>query len=536
MDSAEKKEVTTATGRVPDAGDPELLVIMEGIEKRFPGVHAISNGQFDLRAGEVHALLGENGAGKSTLMKVLAGVYTKDAGRILLKGKEVEIHSPRAAQQLGINIIHQELNLMPHLTVAQNIFIGREPRNRFGILDEKAINEQAMKLFETLRIKLDPRTKVADLTVAMQQMVEIAKALSMGFEVLIMDEPTAALTDTEILELFRIIRELRSKGVGIVYISHRLEEIKQISDRVTVMRDGHFIDTVNASEVTMDKIINLMVGRTIYEGAPELPENAATDIVMEVHHLNRGHSVRDVSFRLKRGEILGFAGLVGAGRTEVARAIFGADRPQSGTIQVHGKQVNIHSPRDAVRAGIGYLSEDRKRFGLALGMDVETNLVLATLQRFLRLLGWLDVSKTHETADHYVKALSIKTPGLQQKVRNLSGGNQQKVIIGKWLTANTDILIFDEPTRGIDVGAKSEIYRLLNDLAQQGKGIIMISSELPEVLRMSHRIVVMCEGRITGELPSEEATQEKIMALATQRVTVVAADAAGSGAQAQALS
>jgi ribose transport system ATP-binding protein len=535
MDNAEKREATTATG-AQNAGNPELLVIMEGIEKRFPGVHAISNGQFDLRAGEVHALLGENGAGKSTLMKVLAGVYMKDAGRILVKGKEVEIHSPRAAQQLGINIIHQELNLMPHLTVAQNIFIGREPRNRFGILDEKAINEPAAKLFEALRIKLDPRTKVADLTVAMQQMVEIAKALSMGFEVLIMDEPTAALTDTEILELFRIIRELRGKGVGIVYISHRLEEIKQISDRVTVMRDGHFIATVNASEVTMDRIINLMVGRTIYEGAPELPENAGTDIVMEVQNLNRGRSVRDVSFKLKRGEILGFAGLVGAGRTEVARAIFGADRPQSGSIKVHGKQVTIHSPRDAVHAGIGYLSEDRKRFGLALGMDVETNLVLATLQRFLRLLGWLDVSKTRETAEHYVKALSIKTPGLQQKVRNLSGGNQQKVIIGKWLTANTDILIFDEPTRGIDVGAKSEIYRLLNDLAQQGKGIIMISSELPEVLRMSHRIVVMCEGRITGELLSGEATQEKIMALATQRGTVVTSDAAGPGLQAQALS
>ncbi|MEO8285979.1 MAG: sugar ABC transporter ATP-binding protein [Chloroflexota bacterium] len=523
MDNAETKEVSTPSP------DHDILVIMEGIEKRFPGVHAISNGQFELRAGEVHALLGENGAGKSTLMKVLAGVYTKDEGKIIYKGKEVEIPSPRQAQQLGINIIHQELNLMPHLTVAQNIFIGREPRKRFGILDDQLINEKALEIFKTLHITLDPRTKVADLTVAMQQMVEIAKALSMGFDVLIMDEPTAALTDTEILELFRIIRDLRSKGIGIVYISHRLEEIKQISDRVTVMRDGHFIDTVNANEVTMDRIINLMVGRTIYEGAPELPETASLEVVLEVEHLNRGRSVRDVSFNLRRGEILGFAGLVGAGRTEVARAIFGADRPQSGSIKVHGKPVHIHSPKDAVRAGIGYLSEDRKRFGLALGMDVETNVVLASLQKFLKLIGWVDVSETRQTADHYVKALSIKTPSLQQKVKNLSGGNQQKVIIGKWLTANTDILIFDEPTRGIDVGAKSEVYRLLNDLALQGKGIIMISSELPEVMRMSHRIVVMCEGRITGELLSGEATQEKIMALATQRGDITATGPASPG-------
>lgn len=521
---------TTSTAKTPDptTNPKDVLVLMEGIEKRFPGVHAISQGYFELLPGEVHALLGENGAGKSTLMKVLAGVYTKDGGKIFYKGKEVEIPSPRAAQQLGISIIHQELNLMPHLTVAQNIYIGREPRKGLPfILDEKEINEKALKVFETLHIKLDPRTKVADLTVAMQQMVEIAKALSVGFEVLIMDEPTAALTDTEINELFRIIRQLRDQGVGIVYISHRLEEIKQISDRVTVMRDGHFIDTVNTADVTMDRIINMMVGRTIFEGTPELPEKANEEVVLEVQGLNRGRAVRDVSFKLRRGEILGFAGLVGAGRTEVARAIFGADRPTSGTILVHGKPVRIRSPQDAVKAGIGYLSEDRKRFGLALGMDVETNVVLATFQKFLRMLGWVDTPRTRETASHYVKALSIKTPGLQQMVKNLSGGNQQKVIIGKWLTANTDVLIFDEPTRGIDVGAKSEIYRLLNDLAQQGKGIIMISSELPEILRMSHRIVVMCEGRITGELPSWGATQEKIMALATQRGDITATDASG---------
>ncbi|MEO5953802.1 MAG: sugar ABC transporter ATP-binding protein [Chloroflexia bacterium] len=495
---------------------------MEEIEKRFPGVHAIAQGHFELRPGEVHALLGENGAGKSTLMKILAGVYTRDGGRILYKGKPVEIDGPRAAQQLGISIIHQELNLMPHLTLAQNIFIGREPRRGFGLLDEKTINEKAQTLFDSMHLKLDPRTKVSELTVAMQQMVEIAKALSIGFEVLIMDEPTAALTDSEINELFRIIRQLKERGVGIVYISHRLEEIKQISDRVTVMRDGHYIDTVKTSDVTMDRIINLMVGRTIFEGAPELPENPSMEVVLEVEHLNRGRQVRDVSFKLMRGEILGFAGLVGAGRTEVARAIFAADKPESGTIKIHGKTVNITSPQDAVKQGLCYLSEDRKRYGLALGMDVENNVILATFQKFLKVLGWVDITRTHQTANHFIQSLSIKTPSSQQKVKNLSGGNQQKVIIGKWLNANSDILIFDEPTRGIDVGAKSEIYRLLNELAQQGKGIIMISSELPEILRMSHRIVVMCEGRITGELLSGEATQEKIMTFATQRGAITA--------------
>ena len=522
MDEAHQPAATAA------AGTEELLVLMDGIEKRFPGVHAIAQGHFELRPGEVHALLGENGAGKSTLMKVLAGVYPKDAGRILYRGKEVDIPQPRVAQQLGISMIHQELNLMPHLSLAQNVFIGREPRQGWGLLvDDKETNRRTQQLFDSLHLKLDPRTRVSDLTVAMQQMVEIVKALSLGFEVLIMDEPTAALTDSEISELFRIINQLRDKGVGIVYISHRLEEIKQISDRVTIMRDGHFIDTVNTADVTIDRIINMMVGRTIYESAPELPESPSTDIVLETQHLNRGRAVRDVSFRLQRGEILGFAGLVGAGRTEVARLIFGADQRDSGTIRVHDQPVQIHNPQDAVRAGIGYLSEDRKRFGAALGMDVETNVVLASFQNFLRLLGWVDTLKTHKTASGFVQALAIKTPSVQQKVKNLSGGNQQKVIIGKWLTANTDILIFDEPTRGIDVGAKSEIYRLLNDLARQGKGIIMISSELPEILRMSHRIIVMCEGRITGELSSSEATQEKIMSLATQRRAITAPDPTG---------
>jgi ribose transport system ATP-binding protein len=497
----------------------DVLVLMEGIEKSFPGVHALSQCKFELRAGEVHALVGENGAGKSTLMKVLAGVYSKDAGRILYKGQEVTIPNPRAAQHLGISIIHQELNLMNHLTVAQNIFIGREPRvkNLPFMLDGKEINEKTQQLFETLHMKLDPRTLVSTLTVAKQQMVEIAKALSFNSEVLIMDEPTAALTETEIADLFRIIRQLREKGVGVVHISHRLEELKQISDRITVMRDGNYIDTVTTSEVTIDRIINMMVGRTIYESTPEVPENTSQDVVLEVKNLNRSKVIRDVSFSLKKGEILGFAGLIGAGRTEVARAIFGADPIDSGEIYVKGKRVHIHSPQDAVKAGIGYLSEDRKRYGVTLGMDVKNNIVLATFTKFLGAMGWVNDGKIRTTGEHYVNVLSIKTPSLQQLVRNLSGGNQQKVVIGKWLTADTEILIFDEPTRGIDVGAKSEIYRLLNDLAQQGKAIIMISSELPEILRMSHRIIAMCEGRITGELLASEADQEKIMKLATQR-------------------
>ena len=494
------------------------LVLMKGIDKSFPGVHALDHCEFELHDGEVHALVGENGAGKSTLMKILAGVYSKDDGVILFKGQEVEIPTPRAAQDLGISMIHQELNLMGHLTVAQNIFIGREPRTRVRfVLDEKAINKQAKDLLDIIHLDLDPRTKVSNLSIAKQQMVEITKALSFNSAVLIMDEPTAALTESEIEELFSIIRKLREQGVGIVYISHRLEELKVISDRITVMRDGHYIDTVLTEETTRDEIISMMVGRIIYETAPEIPENANMEHILEVKDINRSNVLQDISFDLNKGEILGFAGLMGAGRTEVARAVFGADPIDSGEIFIHGTKVQIKSPGDAVAHGIGYLSEDRKRYGLSLKQDVETNVVMASYDKFLGLVGWVKTKETSSTAEKYVNALAIKTPSIKQLVKNLSGGNQQKVVIGKWLTADTEILIFDEPTRGIDVGAKSEIYKLLNDLAAQGKSIIMISSELPEILRMSHRIVVMCEGRITGVLSAEEADQETIMQLATQR-------------------
>jgi len=495
------------------------IVLMEGIDKSFPGVRALNKARFDLFPGEVHALVGENGAGKSTLMKILAGIYSKDEGRILYKGNEVEVTNPRAGQELGISMIHQELNLMPHLTIAQNIFIGREPRSFGGIvIDETTMNERAEALFEPLHLRLHPGTRVQSLTIAQQQMVEIAKATSFNAEVVIMDEPTAALTDAEIADLFALIRRFRAQGVGIIYISHRLEELKQISDRITVMRDGHYIDTVPTEEARIDEIIRMMVGRTIFETADEsLPRNGNQDIVLEVKGLSRGRALRDINFTLKKGEILGFAGLMGAGRTDVARAIFGADPVDEGEIYIDGQKVRINSPRDAVTNGIGYLSEDRKRYGLALKLDVKTNIVLAAVRKFLGVGGVVDDSTARDTAQKYVEALSIRTPSVEQKVKNLSGGNQQKVVIAKWLTADTDILIFDEPTRGIDVGAKSEIYRLLNDLAQEGKSIIMISSELPEILRMSHRIIVMCEGRITGELPIAEATQEKIMTFATQR-------------------
>jgi len=503
----------------------DLLVRMQGIDKSFPGVKALSDASFELRPGEIHALVGENGAGKSTLMKVLTGIYSRDAGTIEYKGEPVEVPNPRAGRDLGISMIHQELVLAPHLTVAQNIYLGREPRGRLGFtVDDKRQTEQAEELIERLHLKLDPRAKVMSLKVAQQQMVEIAKALSLDASVLIMDEPTAALTNTEIDELFRIIRALRDQGKGIVHISHRLEELRQISDRVTVMRDGQHVATVETQATSIDEIISMMVGRTIFEEATDVPDtNGDADVVLEVQGFSRGRAVQDVSFKLRRGEILGVSGLVGAGRTELARLIFGADHKDAGEIKVHGEPAEISSPADAVKLGISYLSEDRKREGLALGLDVQHNVVLASYRRYLKSLGRIDTKGTHQIAEQRVEELDIKTPSVKQKARNLSGGTQQKVVVAKWLTAQTDILIFDEPTRGIDVGAKQEIYHLLNQLAAEGKAIMMISSELPEILRMSHRIIVMCEGRLTGELTAEEADQEKIMTLATQRESVAQA-------------
>jgi ribose transport system ATP-binding protein len=499
------------------------LISVEDVSKTFPGVKALSHVRFQLNPGEVHALMGENGAGKSTLMKILAGVYTKDSGTILVDGNPVDFHSPREAQAAGVGIIHQELQLMNHLSVAQNIYIGREPKRAFGLLlDEEALNRDARALLEHMGLSIDPRTVVGELTVAKQQMVEVAKALSFHSRVLIMDEPTAALNNAEIAELFKMIRELKGRGVGIVYISHKMDELKQISDRVTVLRDGEYVGTVETAATSIDTIISMMVGRKLNDAPRHQAKPARDEIALEVKNLNCGQLVRDVSFALRRGEILGFAGLMGAGRTEVARAVFGADRAQSGEIVVLGRKVVIRTPKQAVAAGIGYLSEDRKRFGLAIGMDVSSNVVMAHLAKFLAWRTFLRKTQIRGTVHHFISLLNIRTPSAGQEVRLLSGGNQQKIVIAKWLARDCDILFFDEPTRGIDVGAKAEIYKLLRTLADEGKAIVMISSELPEILRMSDRIVVMCEGRVTGELTPEEATQERIMQLATQRETMAA--------------
>ena len=494
----------------------EVILEMKGIDKSFPGVHALDHVDLEIRKGEVLALMGENGAGKSTLMKVLTGIYTKDSGTITYEGKEVEFHSAREAQDNGVIIVHQELNMLGHLTVAQNIFIGREFKKGIKI-DDKKMNEEAQKLFDRMNVDIDPRETMSKLTVGKQQMCEIAKAISHDAKIIIFDEPSAALTEAEIEQLFKIIRDLKSQGMGIVYISHRMDEIKVITDRVTVMRDGTYVGTLITKESTKDDIINMMVGRVIYED-PKTESQVAPDapVVLKVEHLNAGRMVKDVSFELHKGEILGFSGLMGAGRTETARALFGADPKDSGDIYVNGQKVEIKTPQDAVKCGIGYLSEDRKRFGIVVDKTVAENSTMATMENFMKGI-FIDKKKEKDVAQEYVEALKTKTPSVDQLVVNLSGGNQQKVVIAKWLVRNCDILIFDEPTRGIDVGAKSEIYHLMNELVAEGKSIIMISSEMTEILRMSDRIVVMCEGRKTGELGIEEATQERIMHAATLR-------------------
>ena len=494
----------------------ETILRMHGIQKYFPGVHALDDAQLEVRSGEVMALIGENGAGKSTLMKILTGIYQRDDGQIEYFGENIEINGPRDAQAKGISIVHQELNLMQDLTVAENIFIGREP-TKGAFLDKAEQNRMTQELLDSLHLDISPKTVVKRLTVAKQQMVEIAKSLSYNnTKILIMDEPSTALTESEIEDLFTFIRRLKATGVGIVYISHRMNELFQITDRITVMRDGQYVGTVNTDETNMDEIVQMMVGRTIYE-EPKSKSNVPADapVVLEACGLT-SNDVKDVSFKLYKGEILGFAGLMGAGRTETMRLVCGADKKTAGTIKVDGKEVHIQTPKDAVKAGIGYLSEDRKRYGLCLGLSVADNTVMASLDN---VSGGLFVNdgKIQKEANKYKEQLATKTPTVKTLVRSLSGGNQQKVVISKWLMRDCDILIFDEPTKGIDVGAKSEIYKLMNQLASQGKSIIMISSELPELLRMSDRVMVMCEGRVTGELDISEATQEKIMTYATKR-------------------
>ena len=498
----------------------DVILTMKDIDKSFPGVHALDHVNFEVRRGEVHALMGENGAGKSTLMKVLTGIYQKDSGSITYKGQEVAFHNTREAQDNGVVIVHQELNMVGDLTVAQNIFIGREPKKGIRVDDKKMI-EDSKKLFKDLNIEIDPREKMSNLTVGKQQMCEIAKAISHKAEVIIFDEPSAALTEKEIADLFVIIRDLREKNLGIVYISHRMDEIKVITDRVTVMRDGGYVGTLITKDSTKEDIINMMVGRVIYED-PKEHSMVAPDapVVLKVEHLNAGKMVQDVSFELRKGEILGFSGLMGAGRTETARALFGADPKQSGKISIMDKsgqlrEVTINSPQDAVKYGIGYLSEDR--YGVVVQKSVNENTTLATMEEFTNGI-FINKAKEKEVSERYVKELATKTPSGDQLVVNLSGVNQQKVVIAKWLTRDSDILIFDEPTRGIDVGAKNEIYKLMSKLAAEGKSIIMISSEMTEILRLSDRIIVMCEGKVTGNIDISEATQEHIMDKATRNI------------------
>lgn len=507
------------------------LLRISGVNKSFPGVKALSDMQLELGHNEVLALVGENGAGKSTLMKLLSGIYVPDSGSFEIDGEEVTITGTKHAQELGISIIHQEFNLMQDLTVAQNIYIGREPRVGGLFLSERALNRKARLLFDRINIDLDPKARVGDLTVAKQQMVEIAKALSYKSRILIMDEPTAALNDAEVATLHDLIRNFTNEDTGVIYISHRMDELKAISNRITVIRDGEYIETVNTAETTMGEVINLMVGREISGNQRPETHQPSDEVVLKVSGLSTKELLQDISFELHKGEILGFAGLMGAGRTEIARAIVGADRISSGTIELNGQPVTISNPAVAASMGVGYLSEDRKHLGLLLERDVKDNIALSSLKMFSRF-GVLNDRAMKSSAATYIDKLRIKTPSSSQIAKNLSGGNQQKIVIAKWLVKDCDILIFDEPTRGIDVGAKEEIYSLLNELLAQGKSIIMISSELPEVLRLSHRIAVMSEGRLTGFLSNAEASQENIMELATANIqSAVLAPVSSSSAQ-----
>ena len=491
----------------------EVIVSMKGICKSFPGVKALDDVSFELRSGEVMALLGENGAGKSTLMKILSGVYTRDSGTMQIFGKEYGDLTPKQAQEAGVAIIHQELNMCRHLSVTENMFLGREIRGKFTLNNAK-MEDEARAILEDLKIDIDPKQIVGDLPVSKQQMVEIAKALSINARILIMDEPTSALTAKEIEDLFRIIHKLKSEGCGIVYISHRLEELQHIVDRVTIMRDGQYITSMNFGDATMDQIIAHMVGREIKEKFPKV-ECGKGEKVFEVKNLNAGRMVRDINFSVYAGEIVGFAGLMGAGRTETTRAIFGADPKESGEIYVDGKAVKINCPMDAIRNGVVLAPEDRKKDGLCTKLSIRHNLALPNLDMVCNQLGIVNNQKEQALCDKAVEDLRIKTPNVEIDSGNLSGGNQQKVVVGKWLARNSRVVIFDEPTRGIDVGAKVEIYHLMNELKKQGIAVMFVSSEMPEVMGIADRIIVMCDGKITGEVMAAETTQNEILTLAT---------------------
>ena len=494
---------------------PKLLE-MRNISKSFPGVLALDNVDFDLNPGEVHALIGENGAGKSTLMKILSGAHQTDTGIIRMEGHTLKNHNPRIAQDFGISTIYQEFNLIPHLSIASNIFLGREPQHFGGFINRKIMYHETKCILAELGLSIDPDILVRSLNIAQQQMVEVAKALIYHAKILIMDEPTSALTTTEIETLFATIKRIKQKGVGIIYISHRLEELFQIADRVTVLRDGKTVGMFKISEVNKKNLIRLMADRDLKEYYPRIRSKVGKTI-LKVSQLSRGNYLKEISFHLKQGEILGIAGLLGAGRTELARAIFGIDRFEAGKIFINDSPADIASPRKAIKAGIGFLTEDRKQLGLILKLSVKDNISLPNLDKFSKY-GFLKKKDQKNISLKFIEEFRIKTPGVNQKVINLSGGNQQKVVLSKWIARKLDILIFDEPTRGIDVTSKVEIYNLMNQLTAQGVGIIMISSELPEILGMSDRILVMHDGKITAEFDANKVTQETLLTKALGEV------------------
>lgn len=489
-----------------------IILKMSDITKRFPGVLALDHVSLNVKEGEVHALLGENGAGKSTLMKILAGAYIKDEGEIEVFSEKTELGNPKIAEKLGISIIYQELNLIPALTVAENIFMGRYKMKNAVKINWKEVYKEADKLLEELEVDVKSTDYIRDLGIAQQQMVEVAKALSENARIIIMDEPTAPLTAKETDNLFRIVRKLKENDVSVIYISHRLEEVMEICDRATVMRDGCTVKEVNIADMTMDKIIRLMVGRELKEKYPRIEKEIGRE-VFRVENLCAGPKVRDISFSVNAGEVLGIGGLVGAGRTETARSIFGLDAKTEGKIFIEGKECLIKSPKDAIEAGIGFVTEDRKGEGLVLMLDVGKNLTLAALDMF-KNGAHLNLSREKEMVEEYVGKLNIKTPSVYQRVEHLSGGNQQKVVLAKWLLSKCKVLILDEPTRGIDVGAKIEVYHLINELAKEGKAIVVITSETPELLGISDRIMIMARGKVSGFLDREAASQESVMTLA----------------------
>ncbi|SDM62974.1 sugar ABC transporter ATP-binding protein [Acetanaerobacterium elongatum] len=490
-----------------------LLLEMKNIHKKFPGVYALKGINFTLYPGEVHALLGENGAGKSTLIKILGGIYAKDQGEIFIEEKPVQITDVTQARAAGISIIHQELVLVPYLSVAENIFLGREPRQKNGLVDFSLICSETQRILNEFGLALRPEAKIAELTIAQQQMVEIVKAISTNAKIIVMDEPTSSIADKEVDSLFENIRRLTQKGIGIIYISHRMSELQQIADRVTVMRDGEYIGTCAVKDTDNEKLIAMMVGRTMTNYYTRT-YNECTETVLRVDKLC-SNKVHDVSFELKRGEILGFAGLIGAGRSETMKALFGIDKITSGTVELMGSKIEVKSTQQMIEAGISLVPEDRKNEGIFPTQSVQFNLTLKVLKEFIK--GVLVDSPTEmNITETYMQELSIKAPNAATAIGSLSGGNQQKVVISSWLATHPKVLILDEPTRGIDVGAKSEIYIIMNELAKQGVSIIMVSSELPEILNMSDRIAVMCDGTITTILSHSEATQEKIMQYAVK--------------------